>query len=66
MTPGEIAALEDRVCLGTRPLTVHHAHRQTVAHRGVAYRCPFRPAHWHVDPLLDGTLDRIADMLRAR
>lgn len=65
MSPEEIGALEDRVCLDyTRHRCASAAHDRATAGR-TPYRCPFGN-HWHVEALTMDELGEVARMLRDR
>lgn len=67
MTPGEVRALEDRICLTYPKLLPAEAHRRTQRVPGItAYRCPFGRGHWHAQLFPPDLLVLAARMVRER
>lgn len=65
MSPGEVRALEDRVCLAYPKLRRDAAHEAVRGDR-IAYRCPFGHGHWHAEALTVSEMEGMAEMLRDR
>lgn len=66
MTPGDVRALEDRICLPFPKLLPAQAHARTERVAGItAYRCAFGK-HWHAEVLPLDVLALAAELMRDR